>query len=55
MKGARVSFPIGGGVHVEPKLALNTSNLLSDEDGKVSKAREGVSLDKLAEGQWWWD
>jgi hypothetical protein len=55
MKGARVSSPIGGGVHVEPKLALNTSNLLSDEDGKVSKAREGVSLDKLAAGQWWWD
>jgi hypothetical protein len=54
-KGARVSFPIGGGVHVEPKLALNTSNLLSDEDGNVAKAREGISLDKLAEGQWWWD
>jgi hypothetical protein len=55
MKGARVSFPIGGGVHVEPKLALNASHLMSDEDGKVSKQRERVSLDKLAAGQWWWD
>ena len=54
-KGARVSFPIGGGVHVQPKLALNTSNLLQDEDGSVMKRRENVTLDKLAEGQWWWD
>jgi hypothetical protein len=53
-KGARVSFPIGGGVHVQPTLALNKSNLLSD-DGAVSQRRESVSLDKLAEGQWWWD
>lgn len=54
-KGNRVSFPIGGGVHVEPKLALNASNLLSDEDGNVAKRRENVTLDKLADGQWWWD
>jgi len=55
MKGARVSFPIGGGVHVQPTLALKTDNLLSDEQGKVIKEREKISLDKLTEGQWWWD
>jgi hypothetical protein len=54
-RGNRVSFPIGGGVHVQPKLALNKSNLLGDEDGNVAQRRDNVTLDQLAEGQWWWD
>jgi hypothetical protein len=47
--------PVGGGVHVEAEMALDTSNRLPDDGAKVQKARDGVSLDDLAEGQWWWD
>ena len=53
-KGAQLMTPVGGGVHIEPKHALETSNILHDEGGKVGATREKVKLE-LAEGQWWWD
>lgn len=53
-KGAQLMTPVGGGVHIEPKDALVSNNLLPDEGGKVSQARQQIKLE-LAEGQWWWD
>lgn len=53
-KGAQLMTPVGGGVHIEAKDALQSSNLLPDEGGKVSQARQQIKLE-LAEGQWWWD
>ncbi len=53
-KGHTLMTPIGGGVHIEPTQALASGNRLSDEDGKVAKARRQVKID-LAKGQWWWD
>jgi len=54
VKGGRIGFPIGGGVEIHPTTALASENLLTDEKGKVSKAREEIQLN-LAKGQWWWD
>ena len=54
-KGNRLMTPIGGGVEIRPSLALSSENLLSDEDGNVEKAREGLDLSKLPADQWWWD
>lgn len=53
-RGNRLMTPVGGGVTMQPELALDSSNLLSDEEGKLQKAREELKL-PLAEGQWWWD
>jgi len=53
-KGNTLMTPIGGGVHIEADRALDTENVLADEDGKVGKLRESLQL-QLAEGQWWWD
>jgi hypothetical protein len=47
--------PVGGGVTLEPQEALQASNVQPDKDGKVSQAYEGIRLDQLAPGQWWWD
>ncbi|HEV3342514.1 MAG TPA: DUF1598 domain-containing protein [Pirellulales bacterium] len=47
--------PVGGGVRIEAEQALESANLLPDEEAKVAKAREALDLSKLADNQWWWD
>jgi len=54
-KGNRLMTPIGGGVEIEPLRAVQSENRLKDDKGTVKQARESVSLDHLATGQWWWD
>jgi hypothetical protein len=53
-KGRRLMTPIGGGVEIQPAMALDPQNLLEDENGKVSQLRDEATVE-LAEGQWWWD
>ena len=53
-KGTRLMTPVGGGVAMEPTRALSPDKRLSDEEGKVAKARQQVKIN-LAKGQWWWD
>ncbi len=54
-KGNHLMTPVGGGVHVQPKQALLSSNIQPDADGKVAEQRAEISLKDLAAGQWWWD
>jgi hypothetical protein len=54
-KGNTLVTPIGGGVEIRAKLALKSDNLLRDEQGQVSKLRGEARVDRLADGQWWWD
>lgn len=54
-KGNRLVTPIGGGVQMEPRLALADKHLLKDEQGTVRQAHQKTKNSKLAEGQWWWD
>ena len=52
--GRQLMTPFGGGVEIRATRALDSDNLMADDQGKVAKAREAVQLE-LAEGQWWWD
>jgi hypothetical protein len=54
-KGRRLVTPVGGGVQIQAKLAIDSANLLPDERGEVAAARDGVDTKTLADGQWWWD
>jgi hypothetical protein len=47
--------PVGGGVHIEPTSALQSSRLLKDDQGAVKATRGEIKLEGLATGQWWWD
>ncbi len=49
----RLLTPIGGGVTMYPRTALDSPNLLMDEKGTVEAARTAAA--KLPEGRWWWD
>jgi hypothetical protein len=52
-KGNRLLTPIGGGVTMHPRLALDPPNLLMDEKGEVSAARAAAK--DLPAGVWYWD
>jgi hypothetical protein len=52
-RGSRLLTPIGGGVTLQPRMALDSPNLMMDEKGTVAAAR-GEKLDVPA-GRWWWD
>ena len=54
-KGRRLMTPIGGGVEIRPSLALDSTNLLEDNEGKLRKLRDKVELSDLPASQWWWD
>jgi hypothetical protein len=54
-RGTHLTTPIGGGVHINPHEAFSTSNLLKDDEGKVSEARDKIDLKNLAKDRWWWD
>jgi hypothetical protein len=54
-RGTRLMTPIGGGVNIQPRLALESSSLLPDEQGAVKKQRGEITVDHLKLGQWWWD
>lgn len=52
-RGNRLLTPIGGGVTMYPRLALDPPNLLMDEKGEVGKAR--TATQDLPAGVWYWD
>jgi hypothetical protein len=54
-KGNRLMTPIGGGVEIRPNLALESSNLLEDNDGKLEKLHAKIKLTDMPASQWWWD
>ena len=51
-RGNRLLTPIGGGVTLQPRMALDSPNLLMDEQGTVAKARAAVAIPA---DRWWWD
>jgi hypothetical protein len=55
VKGNRLMTPIGGGVSIQARNAMNPENLLRDERGEVASMRRQITLDQLQDGQWWWD
>ena len=54
-KGRRLLTPIGGGVHIRPLNALASDHLIVDQGGQLKTQRDKVSVNHLADGQWWWD
>ena len=54
-KGRTLMTPIGGGVNIQPRVALNQDRLLNDNDGAVKETREQIDLKAVAADRWWWD
>ena len=54
-RGRQLMTPVGGGVAIQPLMALDSENLLEDESGEVAESRASVALEQLPEHVWWWD
>jgi len=52
-RGNRLVTPIGGGVTMQPRLALAPDMVVGDEEGVVASARDEALT--LPAGRWWWD
>ena len=52
-KGNRLLTPIGGGVTMHPRLAIDPPNLLMDEKGTVGAANAATK--DLPADVWYWD
>jgi hypothetical protein len=55
VKGRAIMTPIGGGVNIQPRLALNSDAVKIDTEGKINELKDSISLDELEASQWWWD
>ena len=47
--------PIAGGVIIQPRLALSSDHMQTEKDGEITKLKNEIGLQGLANGQWWWD
>ncbi len=54
-KGNQLMTPVGGGVTIHPDRALQSKNILPDEDDQVAGVREEVSMENIPSDRWWWD
>jgi hypothetical protein len=54
-RGNTLMTPLGGGVHMQPRLALNPDNMTVDTTGENDKVKKSAGPSDLADGQWWWD
>ncbi len=52
-RGSRLMTPVGGGVTIEPRRAIDPAQV--QVDGQLSGVHESTGSVELADGQWWWD
>ena len=54
-RGNTLMTPLGGGVHMRPRAALESDHLVVDTAGDNKKIQQSAGPSGLADGQWWWD
>lgn len=54
-RGNTLMTPLGGGVQMQPRLALKEEHVSKDTDGKVVQTKSEAGPSHLKDGQWWWD
>ncbi|MFK8113006.1 MAG: DUF1598 domain-containing protein [Rubripirellula sp.] len=54
-RGNTLMTPLGGGVAMRPKQALQSEHLVIDQKGENNQVKQQAGPSNLADGQWWWD
>ncbi len=54
-KGSNLLTPIGGGIHVQPRVALNSDRMVKEADGASDAVKQLAAPGDLNADQWWWD
>lgn len=54
-KGNTLMTPLGGGVQMQPRIALNSDRMTVDTSGETVNTKRSAGPSNLTDGQWWWD
>ena len=54
-RGNTLMTPLGGGVQMQPRLALRSENMEVDTVGANNEVKKTSGPTDLDDGQWWWD
>ena len=54
-RGSTLMTPLGGGVQMQPRLALRKDRVAVDTKGDNNRVKQTAGPSNLADGQWWWD
>jgi hypothetical protein len=54
-KGSTLMTPLGGGVNIQPMVALSTDRLSIDEEGELEELRQQTEIEQVDKNRWWWD
>jgi hypothetical protein len=54
-KGNTLMTPVGGGIRIQPLLALASDRVKPDEKGALKGLHEQIQIQALPKNQWWWD
>jgi hypothetical protein len=54
-RGNTLMTPLGGGVHMDPRVALQPGHVENDTNGDNNQVKQSAGPSQLADGQWWWD
>ena len=54
-KNGLLFTPIGGGVKIQPRVALSSDRMKTDESGAITETRKSINTAALKSDQWWWD
>ena len=54
-RGNTLMTPLGGGVQMQPRLALRKDRMKIDTEGDNVAVKTSAGPSDLADGQWWWD
>jgi hypothetical protein len=54
-KGSTLMTPLGGGVNIQPMVALSSDRLTVDEEGELEELRQQTEIEQVDKSRWWWD
>ncbi|MEO1614521.1 MAG: DUF1598 domain-containing protein [Planctomycetota bacterium] len=54
-RGNTLMTPLGGGVQMQPRKALDKDTLVVDTEGRNVEVKQSAGPSGLADDQWWWD
>jgi hypothetical protein len=54
-KGNTLMTPVGGGVNIQPMVALSSDHMKVDEEGQLEELRVKAQGEQADPNRWWWD
>ena len=54
-KGNTLMTPVGGGVNIQPLVALSSGHMRVDEEGELEELRQKTESEQADPNCWWWD